>query len=317
MTGNAKKQYGLVHLPDVSALPGGNQGHIERLAKAVPSLEWKLCKSNDEFSALLPQAAAALVWTFPAKLNPLAGNLKLLSTPAAGKELIRAEPRPGFEMVFGSFHGELMAETLIGMMLSFVRGIFQSQDPLRNGEWPRKEIGDAVIPLKGSHVAILGFGHVGTKIGAMLKPFGVRLTGINRTRLECPDYFDVKDRVISLDNLDGLLPEVDHLVMVLPSDTGTDNIIDARRLTLMKPGAYIYNLGRGNSLDLDALAQTLREGRLAGAGLDVFPIEPLPEDAPIRKCPNVMMTPHTSAFAPTYVDLYIDEILPRLEKMFA
>lgn len=318
MTGNNEaKQYGLVFLPEIAALPGGNASHVDRLAKAVPALEWKLCKSNDEFSGLLPQAAAVLVWSFPAKLNSLAGNLRLLSTPSAGRELIRAEPRPGLDIVFGSFHGELMAETLIGMMLAFSRGIFQSLEPLRNGEWPRKVIGDAVKPIKGSHVVVLGFGNIGKKMGSMLKPFGVRLTGINRANLDRPEYFDADDCVATLDELDTVLPKADHLVMILPGDTGTDNIIDARRLSLLQPHAYVYNLGRGNSLELDALVRMLDEGRLAGAGLDVFPVEPLPADAPVRRCPKVIMTPHTSAFGPNYFDLYIDEVVPLLTKMFS
>lgn len=317
MNDTARPLYGLVFLPDVSALPGGSPRHIEILSKAVPSLDWKLCKNKDEFSELLPRAAAVLVWSFPDKLNSMAGNLKLVSTPAAGRELIHVRPRAGLEVAFGSFHGELMAETLLGMMLSFVRGIVRSQEPMLSGGWPRREIGDAVRPLRGSHAVILGFGNVGKRIGSMLKHFGVRITGVNRSNVERPDFFEVGDRMATLADLDRYLPEADHLVMVLPGDTGTDNLIDAGRLSLLPPHAYVYNFGRGNSLDIDALIAALKGGGLAGAGLDVFPEEPLPADAPIRRCPGVVLTPHTSAFAPTYIDLYIEELLPRLKKMFS
>jgi phosphoglycerate dehydrogenase-like enzyme len=88
--------------------------------------------------------------------------------------------------------------------------------------------------------------------------------------------------------------------------------MDARRLALLRPDAYIYNVGRGNAIDVPALAAALRGGNLRGAGLDVFPEEPLPEDSPLRGCPGAMRLPHVSAFAPNYLDLYLDELSPAL-----
>lgn len=309
------KELGLVFLPAAAGLPGAEAGHLERLAEGAPGVDWRWCRTKDEFASLLPEAAVALVWTFPEFLNERAGKLKILSTPSAGRELVRARPRPGLEIVFASFHGELMAETVLGMMLAFARGIAQSAEPMRAGEWPRREVAEAVRPLRGSHAVVLGFGHIGKWIARTLKPLGVRVTGVNRSNLERPSFFGPRDRVVPVSRLDDELPEADHLVVAVPSDTGTDNLIDAGRLALLPAGAYVYNLGRGNAVDLDALREALVAGRLAGAGLDVFPEEPLPADAAIRSCPRLVMTPHVSAFGPNYLDLYVDELLPRLKNL--
>lgn len=311
-----KKELGLVFLPAIAGLPGSEERHLETLAKEIPALEWKNCRDKDEFARLLPDAAAALVWSFSSELNGSAGKLRLLSTPSAGRELVRAEKRPDLKIVFGSFHGELMAETLAGMMLASVRGIRHSFAPMRAGEWPRREVGDAMRPLRGSHAVILGFGHIGKWCGRLLKPFGVRLTGVNRSSLDRPDYFGESDRVAPFADLDALLPTADHLALVLPGDTGTDGLIDGRRLALLPGHAHVYNIGRGNALDMDALCDALESGAIAGAGLDVFPEEPLPAEARIRRCPNVVLTPHVSSFAPNYLDLYVNELLPHLKGIF-
>lgn len=310
------KHLGLANLPAAGGLPGFEPRHIERLAAEVPALDWRSCHDKEEFARLLPEAQAALVWGFSSKLDGAAKNLRIISTPSAGREFIQATPRPGLEIAFGAFHGELMAETVIGMMLASVRGIRHSFLAMREGHWPREEVGRLMRPLRGSHAVILGFGHIGKWVGRMLKPFGVRLTGVNRTNLDRPDYFGVADVVVPMDRLDETLPKADHLVMILPGGAASDNVMNARRLALLPAHAHVFNIGRGNSLDLDALCDAIVAQRLAGAGLDVFPEEPLPADAPIRACPRVILLPHTSAFAPNYLDVYLDELIPKLKKVF-
>ncbi|MDR1744694.1 MAG: D-2-hydroxyacid dehydrogenase [Planctomycetota bacterium] len=307
---------GIVYIPAVNGLPGAETRHIDRLRRDCPVLDWRLCLDKDEVEVLLPRARAALVWAFHSRWSAVAAHLELVSTPAAGRELVHIDPRPGLRVCFGSFHGELMAETVAGMMLAFARGI---RDCLLSGSagWPRAEVGGAMRPVRGSHAVILGFGHIGKWIGKLLRPFGVRITGVNRADMTRPGYFTEEDRVIAIDRLEELLPAVDHLILALPGGGGTTGIIDARRLALLRPDAYLYNVGRGNAVDIDALAAALREGRIRGAGLDVYPEEPLPEDSPIRAAPNAMLLPHVSAFAPNYLDLYLDELSPVLEELFA
>ena len=123
-----------------------------------------------------------------------------------------------------------------------------------------------------------------------------------------PDWFGPEDRVATAEELDALLPLADHVLCFLPSGPETDRLLDARRLALLKPTAFLCNFGRGNLLDEDALAAALRAGRLAGAVLDVFREEPLPASSPLRDAPNCRLLPHASAFSPDYLDLCFEEL---------
>ncbi len=308
------KPLGLVFVPHVNGLPGMEERHFAYLRREAGRWEWREAADKEDFGGQLPEAEVALVWSFSSKWSDRAVKLRLLSTPSAGRELIRVTPRPGLEVRFGAFHGELMAETTLGLILAFTRGIKDCIERNNRG-WARTEVAAAMRPLRGSHAAILGFGHIGKWIGRLLKPFGVRLTGVNRSNLAQPDYFEAGDRVAPLTELDAVLPDVDHFILALPGTTGTDSLVDARRLALLPCTAFVYNIGRGNAIDLAALTRALRAGALAGAGLDVFPEEPLPEDAPIRDCPTALLMPHVSAFAPNYMDLYVRELAPELRRL--
>lgn len=309
------RDLGLVFLPAVNGLPGFEERHRRLLQDRAPALEWRLCGSKDELRRDLSEAAAALVWAFSSSWLATAPKLRLVATPAAGRDWVHVEPGPNLQVWHGTFHGELMAETLLGMVLAFTRGIKDCLD--RRGEaWPRVEIGQAMRTVRGSHAVIVGFGHIGTWVGRLLSALGVRLTGVNRTNLERPDFFGPEDRVVPMEQLDAVIPEADHLVLVLPGDTGTDKLLDARRLGLLRPDAFLYNIGRGNAVDMEALADALTAGRLAGAGLDVYPEEPLAADARIRSCPRTILLPHVSAFGPAYFDVYMKELLPAVEGMF-
>lgn len=301
----------LVYLPAVAGVPGVPPEHVERARREVPELDWVLCATEAEFVEGLADAEAAVVWSFPSRHADKGPKLRILATPAAGRDWIKITPRPDLRVMFGTFHGELMAETALGMMLAFSRGIMESI--ARSGEvWPREEVVAVQRPLRGGTAVILGFGHIGKWVGRLLAPFDMRLIGVNRSDMTVPDYFHPGDRVIPVSQLDGALGEADHVVIALPGGPDSDNVLDSRRLGLLRPGAYVYNIGRGNAIDIDALERALRSGAIAGAGLDVFPVEPLPAEASIRTCPGVIRMPHVSAFAPNYFDLFFDEFLPRL-----
>lgn len=295
-------------------LPDMDDALFADICRKAPEMGWVHCHGEEEFLRELPGSRAAVCWRFKQEWLDLAPGLEVIATPAAGRELIRVEPRRGLELMFGTFHGELMAETVVGLMLAFARGIKATIDLHDRVLWPRAEISERMFPLRGSHALILGFGHIGKWVGKLLKPFGVRLTGVNRSDLSRPEYFEPGDEVKSITELDALLPSADHLVMVLPGGDDTRNVMDARRLSLLRNGAYVYNVGRGNSLDGAALAGELRSGRLAGAGLDVYDPEPLPADSPLRGCPNAILMPHVSAMSPNYLALFFDQFIDSMRK---
>jgi phosphoglycerate dehydrogenase-like enzyme len=171
--------------------------------------------------------------------------------------------------------------------------------------------------LRDQHVVILGFGSIGEWVGRLLKPFCVRLTGIKRHVGDKPDYFEERDRVVSVELLDSVLTQADHLVMILPSGEATDEMMDAYRLGLLPDRAYLHNIGRGNSIDEKALARALREGDIAGACLDVFSEEPLKESHVLYGCPHVLLMPHVSAIGDQYIPLFMEELAPKIRDAFS
>ena len=272
----------------------------------------RVCRSETEFVSLLPEATAVFVWTFRQEWFALAPHLRHLCTPAAGRDYFKVTPPPEVTMHYGSFHGAIMGETALAAMLAYCHGLLPFSTDMRadaDAGWPRIAMARHGRRLGTSSVTILGYGNIGRHFGRMLAPFGAKVTGVTRT-----PHPELADEAAGLgialdttDHLDAILPKTDHLVCFLPSGDATTNLLNARRLALMRPSSVIYNFGRGNLIDEQALADALTAGRLAGAVLDVFKVEPLPLDSPLRKAPNCWLYPHASAFAPDYLDLYFDK----------
>jgi phosphoglycerate dehydrogenase-like enzyme len=301
---------------DAVPLPGPDPDFLPRARRLAPGFEWAECGGEAEFLARLPDAEIVLAWRFEADWLRRARRLRWIATPAAGGEFIRVPPGNGPLVTHGAFHGALMSETVLALLLAFLRGVKAGLDLMRDNPWPREQLTGMLLPLSGSAAGILGFGNIGKWIGRRLKAFDVRIVGVNRRDLARPDYFDAGDEVVPAAGLDVVLPAVDHLILALPSGTATDRIMDARRIALLKPGALFINVGRGNAVDEAALAEALRSGGLRGAGLDVFGEEPLPAASPLRNCPNIILLPHVSAMAPNYLRLFLEEFAVLARKHF-
>ncbi len=286
----------------------------ERLGRLLGE-SWRvvLCGSQEEFLGLLPQADAVCTWTFRQEWFALAPKLRLVSTPAAGKDYFSVEWPPAVEHWNGAFHGTIMAESAVAMILGMARGLLPAVTTFRENPWPRTQLDAIARPIRGSRIMICGFGNIGRQAGRLLKALGAKIWGVSLHAGHArPDYFTPEDALHTADSLDGLLPHTDHVLLVLPRSPLTNHFLDARRLSLLPSHATITNLGRGNALDEAALVDALSSHRLAGACLDVMETEPLPADSPLRSCPNLWLTPHASALSPDYLDLYATELAERI-----
>ena len=183
----------------------------------------------------------------------------------------------------GVYDGPL-AEWVVGAILAFQRGFVRSRDAQREGRWTSFEPDE----LAGRHVVILGFGSIGSAVAERLRPFGVTITGVARSR---------RRDAAGLEDLDALLREADVLVDMLPLTTETTGLLDARRLALLPDGALVVNAGRGRTMDTAALVEELTTGRLRAA-LDVTDPEPLPEAHPLWALPNALVSPHMAGDSP-------------------
>ena len=305
---NSKKQL-VIWLPhDEVECFRFNEALLKKVKLSLPGMMVTLCSNSDEFKCALPNAYAVVVWVFKQEWFEFAPELRWLITPAAGKDYFKVSPPNNVKVHYCSFHGHIMAETVVAMMLAACRGLLPMALMQNDELWPKGKLQRIMRPFHGSHVMILGFGSIGTAVGRLSKALGARITGVKKHLSEVPDYFSDGDKVVLLDELDSSLLDVDHLVLCLPGIAETTNIIDEHRLSLLPNHVWIYNVGRGNAVDDDALVSALSSGRIGGACLDVFDEEPLPAESVLRNAPNLLLMPHASSISPEYMDLFIEEL---------
>lgn len=197
-------------------------------------------------------------------------------------------------------HAPAMAETVIGMMLHFARGLdfaVRSQAARRWDTEPFSDRVDTATELGDSTVGILGLGGIGKEVAKRALALGMRVCATRRSGRPAPADIDLH---IGPDATRRLLEVSDYVVVALPSTAATRDLIDTDMIAHMRRNAVLINIARGDIVDEDALADALRSGSLRGAGLDVFRTEPLPDSSPLWSLPNVLITPHVSGTTPRF-----------------
>ena len=169
-------------------------------------------------------------------------------------------------------------------------------------------------PIAGRTLLLIGVGSIGGSVARHAKLLGLNVIGVSRHGRPA----DGVDRMVTPDRLDEVLPQADFVFVATPATAETTNLLDRRRLSLIKRGAGIANVGREPVVDYRALADLLRSGHLSGAILDVFNQEPLPASSPFWSVPNLIVTPHVSADDnDSYAELTIDLFLRNLRRYLA
>jgi len=192
-----------------------------------------------------------------------------------------------------------ISEMAIAMMLMLAKRLHRFMRFQLEGKWSRL-LSDE---LAGKTVGILGLGDIGTETAWKAKCFGMRVLALNRRTKHRPTYVD---EILGVEDLNYFLGELDYLVITVPLTKETRHMIGEKELKLMKPTAYIVNVSRGAVIDNAALTKALKEGWIAGAGLDVFEQEPLPEGSELWKLENVIITPHVSGGTPHYAERAVE-----------
>lgn len=276
-----------------------------------PQHQLVVAPEEPELLRQLPDAGAALVWRFSAAWYALAPKLRFVATPAAGKERLQPDPSGRVRAVHGSFHGKIMAESLLAMLLYFTRRFDLALADQRAHRYGPDQY-STTRRLAGQRALIVGYGALGRECARLLKAVGMHVTGVKR---RLTGDAGPADSVHTIDELPRLLGEADHVIATLPGDTGTNHLFADAQFRAMRPTAGFYNLGRGNAVDEAALLRALESGTLAHAFLDVFEREPLPADSPIWDAPNLALTPHASASNAEYLDLWLEELAGELDAL--
>ena len=182
-----------------------------------------------------------------------------------------------------------VAELVIGLMLSMAREIPRADREIRNGNWIKKEL--MGTELKGKYLGIVGLGNIGKRLGRLARALNMNIIGYDVTEID--NEFSKEVGLMKAD-LDTLLSSADYVSFHVPLLDSTRHMINAEKLKMMKNTARIINTARGGVIDEDALYNSLKEGRLAGAALDVFEVEPATGNKLIT-LPNFVATPHMGA----------------------
>ena len=190
-------------------------------------------------------------------------------------------------------HAPAMAEHALAMALSLTRRLPELYTFQQESRWNRTV--HAKKELHEANVLMLGTGYLASALTPLLKAFGCRITGLRRDTSKPlpPDY----DRMLPSGSLHEALSEADYVFSTLPFTAATWHILDKAAFDAVKPGAILVNMGRGATIDHESLLEALRSGRLGGAGLDVTEPEPLPDGHPLWSAPNIIVTPHCSAWS--------------------
>ncbi len=282
----------------------------ERLKRRFPQLRIDLVDHHSKVDPYI--GAADVLITFGAHMadHVLENGTRLRWIQALGTGVDgicdRPALKPGVTVTnMHGLHGESMSESALLSMLALARSLPRSLASQARHAWDRF----TVKLVSGKTVGILGVGAIARDLAPRCKALGMTVIGITSARRELPGF----DRMAGRDELRAVAPELDFLILLTPFSEQTRGIVNASVLAAMKRSAFLVNLARGGVVDEPALVEALRRGTLAGAALDVFATEPLPEDHPFWDMPNVIITPHLGGFH----DEYAEKALPVIEENLA
>ncbi len=273
-----------------------NEEQQEEIINTVPGISITVIDAREVTREMIENAEIIFGW-LTKEQKSWAKKLRWLHLPSAGadgytqpEEYCNKDIR--ISTSSGVF-GQPIAEHVFAMILSHNRNLQEYAYYKAEKRWVR---GWETKDFFGSTIGILGLGDIGSQIAKRAKVWGARVLAIRRSRTPAPDYVD---GLYTMEEMDEVLTQSDYVVLALPNTHKTKGMISEEKLRLMKPGAFLVNIGRGSLIDQEALIKALTEGWIGGAGLDVTDPEPLPEDSPLWELPNVILTPHTSGGSPT------------------
>ncbi len=276
-------------------------GRDEQLAAKFPGVRFEMAADPSVFREKLPTADVLYSWHLPAPLFQSARRLKWMHTPGAGIDHLMYPQLRGSEIQItngAGLSGDAMAEHLLAIMLAFSRRLHDAMRLQARQRWGQDLMWSTdPVPfrLEGKTVGIVGLGGIGEELARRAKALGMRVVGVRRHPEKRPPKF--VDAMGGPGQLDDLLEQSDFVVLAAPLTPETRGLIGARELAKMKNTAYLLNVARGELINETALVRALRGKTIAGAGLDVFQNEPLPDRSIFWRVPNLIVSPH---FAGTY-----------------
>jgi len=235
----------------------------------------------------LARTEALMAYTVPPGLLPAMPKLRWAQAMMAGVESWMSLPDLPANLALTcarGTHQESMPENIIGALLYVAKPYAAAVENQKQRKWVQRP----AQPLTGKTLGILGLGAIGKDVARIAAALGIRVIGTRRRPEPMPDVA----AVLPADRTPEVLAQADFLLLLLPATPATDNFINAERLGMMKPGAWLLNFGRGHLIKDDDLVAAVKARKIAGAMLDVFRQEPLPADHPFWTTEGIIVLPH-------------------------
>jgi len=269
----------------------------ERLREDFPGLQVLVRDNYDSVHEDLQDAEVLFTISLRADQFAAAHSVRWIHAPTAAVHQFLFPELIGSDVVLTNsreVHGPVVAEHVIALMFALARKIPQSVVMQQNKVWGQGEIWRAGWhpgEIAGAKLGLIGVGSIGGRVAKMASALGMRVIAV-REHVEKGRPEGV-EAVYAPSAIDEMLKQSDYVVLAAPLVAQTQGLVNAARLAAMKPTAFLINVGRGAQVDEVALADALRNQRIAGAALDVFEKEPLPPDSPLWDLENLLITPHT------------------------
>lgn len=251
--------------------------------------------SDPGFAAELQTAAGLIVRSatkVDASMLDLAPGLRVVGRAGVGVDnidVVAASERGVAVMNAPAGNTISAAELTMALLLAVARRVAEADRMIREGRWERS--GLQGVELRGRTLGVIGAGRIGWEVAERCRAFGMDVI-VYDPYLPASRVDELHPHLVSLDDL---IANADVISLHVPLNAETRGLIGERSLSRMKKGAFVLNASRGGVVDEAALAEALREGTIAGAGLDVYETEPLPQDSPLLAAPNLVLTPHLGA----------------------
>lgn len=266
-----------------------NERQKEKLEQNFRHQEFVYCLP-DQLTEEILSDVEVILGNVPPRLLAHAGKLRWLQLNNAGTEGYCDGALPEDVLLTNATgaYGLAISEHMVGMLFELQKNLNLYSRNQREHVW--KSEGHVRI-IEGSRVLVIGLGDIGTAFAQKMKGLGCRTVGIKRREARKPEGVD---DLYTLERLERQLPLADIVALCLPGNQDTRHMLNEERIGMLKNNAVVLNVGRGMTLDTEALTRALKEGRIAGACLDVTDPEPLPSDHPLWDMENVILTPHVS-----------------------
>ncbi|MEX1020298.1 MAG: D-2-hydroxyacid dehydrogenase [Litorilinea sp.] len=308
--------------PELTVIVGAEIGpdNLARLRRDFPNVVFHYCMEDAEWRAVAPEAQVIFSKGLPKGMQDNLPALRWVQAGTAGVDrwLQAGLPERGV-LLSNSWgaHGDPISEQLLGHMLAFATGLHtliraQLAPPAERYQ-AKIHATETKFELNGQTLCVIGLGDIGGALARKASGLGMHVIGVRRSTQPAPGVA----KLYPPEQLTTALAQADHVALCLPLTAETVHFMGTAELRAMSPTAYIYNVGRGASIEPDALIQALQRGEIAGAGLDVTDPEPLPADSPLWTMPNVILSQHTSGMSPHNANRITDIFAANLTRYLA